>query len=165
MAAVLLFWNTNMAAVTSCENALFAETKTWKAPLFSTEILNKRLGAYSKKYGNFHRAVQNAPRLFSSKRRALLVGKKVASLILPVFFSISFQNSLLLWKRGCPVLCFWLFSEWDVVSLPSPRRLRWGDGWYFRLGQWVEVRLLWSVNLHRREHYWSHKIWPDLGSP
>ena len=28
MAAVSLFWNTNMAAVTSCENALFSTTLT-----------------------------------------------------------------------------------------------------------------------------------------
>ena len=42
------------------------------------------------------------------KECALLVGKKVASLILPVFFSISFQDFLLLWKRGCFV------SDWSV---------------------------------------------------
>ena len=29
MAAVLLFWNTNMAAVTSCENTLLIEESTY----------------------------------------------------------------------------------------------------------------------------------------
>ena len=37
MAAVSLFWNTNMAAVTSCENALYilgSVYKTWRTVFF-----------------------------------------------------------------------------------------------------------------------------------
>ena len=36
MAAVLLFWNTNMAAVTSCENALFEGGRLLGFPLKGT---------------------------------------------------------------------------------------------------------------------------------
>ena len=36
MAAVLLFWNTNMAAVTSCENALVDEI-SWCVQMKATE--------------------------------------------------------------------------------------------------------------------------------
>ena len=83
----------------------------------------------SRKIRQFSLSDSKMPRGYlAPKECALLVGRKVASLILPVFFSISFQHFILLWKRGCLFLCFWLVSEWDLVSLPSPRGLRWGDG-------------------------------------
>ena len=44
MAAVSLFWNTNMAAVTSCENALYilgSVYKTWRTVFFFISYANE----------------------------------------------------------------------------------------------------------------------------
>ena len=53
MAAIPLFWKTNMAAVTSCENALYVENARWISWERALTIFGHCQNALNKKYKYF----------------------------------------------------------------------------------------------------------------
>ena len=63
MATVLLFWNTNMAAVTSCENALFS----YVFPLTNVDVFRelKKLKKNKKHMFQFRISLNLVPRVLS----------------------------------------------------------------------------------------------------
>ena len=69
MAAVPLFWDTNMAAMTSCKNILFVGRNTPHPSI-------KRLSSQPKNTVIFIERFKNATRLFSAKRMRSFGRKK-----------------------------------------------------------------------------------------